>query len=517
MVLLSSSSRTCSAWAAKVAIIGIMVAAAGVQGFSAPSPMNTNGPQQAAHWQSHVSTHMDALGAVDKLMQDITHNSRGSGKPTKLALLFVGQAHASQFEEVVEKAYAQLLSMDQNSNPDIQLLSLLGGGVIGDNVELDQPERPCMSLLLGEVPEGAELEIIEYSNNDNDDLDNSRSNKENRNLKLLDDRFDSCLVFFDPWAPSENILMEYLQQPGRVVAGGISCPYLADQSSLAINGRTLSQGSMMGVGFAGTWGLQTMVAQGCRPVGNTVYKITACEGNLVTELDHQPALEVLQNFANSAPPNEQEQISSGLLCGVAKGSTSNNNDSSDDDDDAENGRERDFLSRQILGFAPSLKGIAVGTSNIDVGDYFCFQVRDGTTAQQDLTLMVERAKAARLFDNVNAAGVTGAKVGQPVAAVQISCVARGRSMFDGVPNVDLSIVKRLVEGPQRGPVVGGFFANGEIGPVGLAGFSTTKENNGNSHLHSFTTVAAILCEYTTEDSSETGGTAKEEEALDAWG
>ena len=518
MMLLPASTRACSTWTATLTII-VMVAAAGVQGFSAPNPMNgnNNGPEQTAHWQSHVSTHMDALGAVDKLMGEITH-SKDSKQKIGLAFLFVGQAHASQFEEVVEKAYAQLIAMDQKTNPDIQLLSLLGGGVIGENVELDQPERPCMSLLLGEVPDGAELEVIEYSNNNDDDNgndDSSSSSKENRNLKLLDDRFDSCLAFFDPWAPSENILMEYLQQPGRVVAGGISCPYLADQSSLAINGRALSQGSMMGVGFAGTWGLQTMVAQGCRPVG-TMYKITACEGNLVTELDHQPALEVLQNFANSAPPNEQEQISSGLLCGVAKGSANNNN-KSDGDNDADDGRERDFLSRQILGFAPSLKGIAVGTSNIDVGDYFCFQVRDSTTAQQDLKLMVERAKAARLFDNVNSAGVLGAKAGQPVAAIQISCVARGRGMFDGVPNVDLSTVKRLVEGPQRRPVVGGFFANGEIGPVGLAGFSTTMANNGNSHLHSFTTVAAILCEYTTGDISETGVTAKEEESLDAWG
>ena len=89
-------------------------------------------------------------------------------------------------------------------------------------------------------------------------------------------------------------------------------------------------------------------------------------------------------------------------------------------------------------------------------------------------------------------------------------------MFDGVPNVDLSHVRRLVEGPQQGPVVGGFFANGEVGPVGLAGFSTTKKHNGNCYLHSFTTVAAILCEYTTGDDAEVGGVRKEE-PVDAWG
>ena len=471
-----------------------------------PRTARTTRLQAQAHWQSHVSTHMDALGAVDRLIEDVTYKEKMG-----LAFLFVGQAHASEFEAVVQHAYSRL----QSYNQSIQLLSMVGGGVIGENVELDEPERPSMSLLLGELPEGAEVEILEYSNAVDDDDNN---NNDNDDKLKLDDRFDSCLVFCDPWAPVENILMEYLHQSGRVVAGGISCPYLADQSSLALNDRALSQGSMMGVGFAGALKLQTMVAQGCRPIGTnkprkTIYTITACEGNLITELDHQPALEVLQQLANTAPPEEQEQISSGLLCGVAKGPSNSNNNNNNTEG---GGGERDFLSRQILGFAPSLQGIAVGTSNIEAGDLFCFQVRDGTSAQQDLALMVQRAKAARLFDNANAA-TAAAKVGHPVAALQISCVARGRGMFGGVPNVDLSTVKRLVESPERGPVVGGFFANGEIGPVGLAGFSTTKENNGNSYLHSFTTVAAILCEYTSGAKSGKGEVRFEEEPLDAWG
>lgn len=374
------------------------------------------------------------------------------------------------------------------------MITILAGGVIGENVEIDEPERPGMSLLVGEVPEGAKLDIFEYSNTDNNDKND---------LLKLDDKFDSCLAFCDPWAPVENLLMEYLHRPGRVVAGGISCPYLADQASLAINDRCLVQGSMMGVGFSGTLGLQTIVAQGCRPIGS-VYTITACEGNLVTELDHEPAIEVLKALSDAVPREEFDQIESGLLCGVAKASSTTGSSGS---------TAEDFLSRQILGFAPSLNGIAVGTSNIQTGDSFCFQVRDGTTAQQDLKLMVQRAKTARLFDNTAA---TNSKVGQPVAALQISCVARGRGMFDGVPNVDLSSVKRLVESNERGPVVGGFFANGEIGPLGLAGFSTTTENNGNSFLHSFTTVAAILCEY-----SSMKGSGKEEtqteDSLDAWG
>ena len=91
-------------------------------------------------------------------------------------------------------------------------------------------------------------------------------------------------------------------------------------------------------------------------------------------------------------------------------------------------------------------------------------------------------------------------------------------MFDGVPNVDLSKVKQLVDDSSSGfkPIVGGFFANGEIGPVGLAGFSTTRETE--AHLHSFTTVAAILCEFTSSSDNDSGSDGVAQESpLDAWG
>ena len=466
-------------------------------------PSNNKKDAKKRQWQSHVSTHPEPLRAWSKIFEEISGPNK---EELDLAFLFVGQAHASQFPSLVEQAYLHL----QGLNKDMRLISILGGGVIGEQVELDQMDRPSMSLLIGGLPAGAELKIIQYSNTEENN--NNNDDDPYRKSLQLEDHYSSCLVFCDPWAPVENLLAEYLQSPGRVLAGGISCPSLADQSSLALNQHCLPQGSMIGIGLAGTLGLQTMVAQGCRPVGGTMYKITDCDGNVIKTLDGKPALEILERLANTAPPEEQKQISTGLLCGIA--SRSNGTSKKGDDAEAEEA-SIDFLSRQIIGFVPSVKGIAVGTSLIQKGDLFCFQVRDGTTAQHDLQLMVQRAKVSRLFDNAAAAlgGNQGSKKSRPVAALQISCVARGRGMYDGVPNVDLSLVKELVEpsGSQEtkqqqsssssnSNAVGGFFANGEIGPVGLAGFSTTKNTDGKSYLHSFTTVAAILCEYTDDNS-----------------
>jgi small ligand-binding sensory domain FIST len=405
-------------------------------------------------WQSHVSTHPESSSALTKLMDEIT----GNKDEIDLVFLFVGQAHASDFEAIVKQASDSL-------GPNTRLMSLIGGGVIGERQELDEPQRPSMSILTGTLPKGAEMEIFSYNN---------------RETPSLDCDYASYLLFADPWSSVDSIVEE-LSQTNSVVAGGISCPP-GEQPSLAIDGKVLPQGSVAGVSFSGTLGLQAVVAQGCRPLGPS-FEVTACDQNVITELDNKPALQLLQDLANTATEEEQAQIRSGLVCGIAAST--------------ENEEEEDYLIRQITGLIPVVNGVAIG-GQVNLGDRFCFHIRDKSTAEQDLQLMVQRAKTHRLFDETKA---------KPVAAVQISCVARGRGLFD-VPNVDLSNIQNLLDGP-----VAGFFANGEIGPVGIAGFSTT---NSKTYLHTFTTVAALLCDYSGSNDTNSDS-APLEDPVDAWG
>ena len=448
-------------------------------------------------WHSHISTHADPFNAWNNIYMKEVDDAL---KPKlDVAILFVSQAHADDFEALVAHAHRQVSSAGHG----IQFLAVLGGGVAGQNVEVDNPQQPGLSLLLGSLPAGAELKIVQYNTAATMATQPQAQDKESDTadevpptpsvLQDLPDRFTSCLVFADPWAPVEEIVAGH---GSRVVAGGLTCPLFADQASLAVNGKCLRpKGSVIGLAMAGTWGLQTLVAQGCRPVQGSLYRVTACQDNIVTQLDGQPALQVLRNMVETASAEEQKQISEALLCGIHRDSAEGqSNDNEDGDENAKSTAPGDFLSRPLMGFVPAVNGIALGTNNIQPGDWFCFQVRDGTTAQQDLQLMVQRAQTARLFQGENKA--------QALAAVQISCVARGKGLFGGIANVDLESLQQLA------PVVAGFFANGEIGPVGLAGFesSSTLPEQTACHLHSFTTVAAILCEYVqqTESSSETG-------------
>jgi small ligand-binding sensory domain FIST len=64
----------------------------------------------------------------------------------------------------------------------------------------------------------------------------------------------------------------------------------------------------------------------------------------------------------------------------------------------------------------------------------------------------------------------------PAGAIVFSCNGRGSSMF-GVPDHDAAAVQHEL----RGAPAAGFFAAGEIGPVG-----------GRSFLHGFTATVAVF-------------------------
>ncbi len=64
----------------------------------------------------------------------------------------------------------------------------------------------------------------------------------------------------------------------------------------------------------------------------------------------------------------------------------------------------------------------------------------------------------------------------PAGALLFSCNGRGRAMF-GTPDHDAAVVDRELQGAPAA----GFFAAGEIGPVG-----------GRSFLHGFTATLAVF-------------------------
>jgi small ligand-binding sensory domain FIST len=170
-------------------------------------------------------------------------------------------------------------------------------------------------------------------------------------------------------------------------------------------------------------------------------------GNVVLELGGKPALEVLRDLATSVGAKERDFLQGGLLLGGVI------------DENKNYFGRGDFLVRSILGIDRKRKGIAAGEF-YRLGKTVQFHVRDAQTAVEDLQLLLDAQQL----------GVP------PFAGLLVTCNGRGRSLFHEEDH-DLTIIReRLGEVP-----IAGFFAAGEIGPIG-----------GRSFLHGHTACLTLF-------------------------
>jgi small ligand-binding sensory domain FIST len=204
----------------------------------------------------------------------------------------------------------------------------------------------------------------------------------------------------------------------------------------------------VGVLLQGAVGLRSIVSQGCRPVGRP-FVITRAAENVIQELGGRPALERLQQLWQELTPEERELFQQaphlGLVMNEYQGEF----------------RRGDFLVRNVLGFDRS-SGALVITDRVRVGQTVQFHVRDAGAADEDLRALL-RLDA-------------GAHERRPAGALVFSCNGRGTRLFPE-PDHDARAVRA-----EAGAVpLAGFFAQGELGPVG-----------GQNFLHGFTASVALF-------------------------
>ncbi|GLX98850.1 histidine kinase [Herbidospora sp. NEAU-GS84] len=215
---------------------------------------------------------------------------------------------------------------------------------------------------------------------------------------------------------------------------------------LFTDGEVYTEGAI-GVLLSGPVQISTVVSQGCRPIGPTMV-VTAAEDNLLLELAGQPALARLEDIVSSLDEDDRELVASGLQIGVAM------------DEYAERHERGDFLIRGVLGIDPEREAVAIGDV-VEIGRTVRFQVRDAETADEDL------------YELLDAHIESGGRVD---GALLFSCNGRGSAMF-GTPDHDALALRDTL-----GPIgIAGFFAAGEVGPVG-----------GVNHVHGFTASVLVF-------------------------
>jgi small ligand-binding sensory domain FIST len=260
----------------------------------------------------------------------------------------------------------------------------------------------------------------------------------------------SVLLLADPFTFPADSFLERLneEQAGLPVIGGMVSGAGEPGRHRLVAGTEVADGGAVGVALVGPVEVRAVVSQGCRPVG-TPFAVTRGEGNIVHELGGRSAVDRLRQLLAALDPREQALLRGG---GLQVGHVIDEHKAS-----FERG---DFLVRGLLGIDQESGSIAVGDS-VEVGQTLQFHVRDAASADEDLELLLAPVPSWR-----------------PRGVLLFSCNGRGRRFF-GEPDHDAA---KVAAATDQAPTAG-FFAQGELGPVG-----------GRNFLHTFTASMAVFCE-----------------------
>ena len=258
----------------------------------------------------------------------------------------------------------------------------------------------------------------------------------------------ALLLLADPFGFAAEATFEQLGQrwPGMPVIGGMASAARGPGGNrLLLDGRVLltgAVGAFLGPGVT----VETVVSQGCRPVGRP-FTVTAAEDNVVRELAGQPAMTRLIELANDELTHEEVAIvnQGGLHVGRVI-----------DERKLDFGRG-DFRVLNVLGANQTEGWIAVAEP-VALGDTLQFHLRDADSADDDLRAML----TGRIAES----------------ALVFTCNGRGRALFD-IADHDAVVVDDYL-----GPLpAAGMFCAGEFGAVG-----------GKNFVHGFTASIALLRE-----------------------
>lgn len=368
-------------------------------------------------WASTLSRDTTGAGAASRAIDVL---DRELGTTPDLVLLFVSSGLLKEAPAVVSRL--------RERYPNATLIGCSGAGVIGASREVE--DVPAIAVVAASLPR-VQLEARALRSNER--LEFSHAPK-------------AVLLFGDPFSFEAEATLEQLDDtfPGVVAMGGMASGGSTPGSHrLFLDERVHTSGAVC-VALSGELSVEPLIAQGCRPLGTPMFA-TAVDGHLLLELDGKSPIDVMQKLHAASPPDVQERMRHSLVVGVGLKTGSVHADAAE------------LLIRNLVGLEPKRKAVAVA-SVLEPLQVVQFMLRDARAAEEELV--------AKL------AGVTSA----PAGALLFSCTGRGRGLF-GVDDHDAGLFASKFPGTP----LGGFFCNGEFGPV-----------SGRTWMHGFTSALALF-------------------------
>lgn len=399
-------------------------------------------------WVNALSTRPSLEAAVSEV---VTRTQAELQAPADLGLVFISAAYASDFP--------RLLPLLQEHLSVPALIGCGGGGVIGTDSRGSTQEvegEIGLSLSLAHLP-GVSVQTFHIAAEALPDLD-SAPDAWVKLIGVAPQDNPQFVLLADPATAKINDLLQGLDYayPGSAKVGGLASDRAINGGSSLFCDNQLWHEGTIGVALSGNIALETIVAQGCRPIG-LPYRVVQGERNILLNLEDpttkqcRPPLEILRDLIQDLSDADQQLAQHSLFLGVAR------------DEFKQNLEPGDFLIRVLLGVDPRLGAIAIG-DRVRPGQRVQFHLRDAKASADDLeTLLKQHQQRTQ-------------PVTAPSGALMFACLGRGEGLYKE-PNFDSQLFDRYLGNTS----LSGFFCNGEIGPVG-----------GSTFLHGYTSVFGIL-------------------------
>lgn len=369
-------------------------------------------------WASTVSDEPLIEGAVSTAAAAL-HVQLGNARPD-LLVVFVSAHHAAEFDRLPALMAAAV---------DAPLLiGCSAGGVIGGGREIEQ--RPGLSVTAAVLPG---VDVLPFHVAPDAVPVGQPAAEWEQLLGVPAVRQPHFVLLPDPFSFDAELFLRGLDRVYRqsCIVGGLASGGRQPGSNALFLGRQVYRAGLVGVALAGDIEVDTIVAQGCRPIGQPMF-ITKCQGNLLWELDGVSAAEVLQDLYAQLDAADQELARHSLFLGIVMS------------ENRQEYRQGDFLIRNIVGMDATRGVLSVGAL-LSENSVVQFHLRDAKTSTADLE---------QLLAHYEPGGTA------PRGALLFSCLGRGVHLY-GRPDHDTdSFRQHLGDLP-----LGGFFCNGEIGPV----------------------------------------------------
>jgi small ligand-binding sensory domain FIST len=383
---------------------------------------------------SALSTARSASTAFHQILErlDAAPDAAEGAPPADLTVIFSSRHHAP----VLGKLSQAFLEAGRTRH----VLGCTGESIVGDDQEIER--TPALAVWSLHHP-GIEIQPVRFD---------PGGGSLRQALAALEKPAESTLILLaDPFTFAVHDLLKLANEHHeglRIVGGMASGGNEPGSNRLLLDGEAFGDGAVA-VRLSGPISIRTVVSQGCRPVGRTLL-VTKAEQNIIHELGRRPALELLREVVANLPEEDVEKAHQGLHLGRVI------------NEYQESFHRGDFLVHNVVGADPA--GSIQISDLIRVGQTVQFHLRDAETADEDLREALTRRPP----------GDEGKTV--PVGALLFSCNGRGTRLFP-TPNHDAATIRELL-----GPIpVAGFFAMGELGPIG-----------GQNFIHGFTASVAVF-------------------------